>query len=236
MKSISGRGGRSGLIGCSQRLGYGEIVGLAGLSGSGRNVFLRIAAGMQLPVKGQLRLKGRDLAGKGHDAFRQEGVAFLPAGRLEDGLVPGLDITEHIMLQEASGSQFLKRRPARAKALERLESFHILAEPDWHVEALSGGNQQRLLLSLLPERPDLLLLEHPTRGLDMDAASWIWDHLQATCSNGAGIAFSSSDLDEILLFSDRVLVFFDGRILMDRPTRDLDTQILGQAIAGLPSN
>jgi len=232
MAGIYGRGGRSGLIECSQSLRHGEIVGLAGLSGSARGLFLRIAAGLQPPDMGQVRLKGRTVTGKGPDVFRQEGVAFLPAGRLEEGLVPGLDITEHLMLQNAAGAAVLDRRQARKNALGKLRAFHIPAEPDWCVETLSGGNQQRLLLSLLPETPDLLLLEHPTRGLDMDAAGWVWQHLQTVCGDGAGIAFSSSDLDELLQFSDRILVFYNGRLLANRPAQDLNAQRLGQAIAG----
>jgi len=80
------------------------------------------------------------------------------------------------------------------------------------VESLSGGNQQRALLSLLPESASLILVEHPTRGLDIESTIYIWGKLKERCSSGTAILFLSSDLDEILQYSDKVLVFFAGKL------------------------
>jgi simple sugar transport system ATP-binding protein len=100
------------------------------------------------------------------------------------------------------------------------------------VETLSGGNQQRLLLSLIPAAPSLLLLENPTRGLDVESAHWVWSELRQYCDRGATVVFSSSELDEILQVSDRVLVFFEGRVVADERTAETDSLTLGRAIAG----
>ena len=101
-------------------------------------------------------------------------------------------------------------------------------------KALSGGNQQRLLLSFLPTDPALLLLENPTRGLDVESVHWVWQHLQkyTASESGTSIVFSSSELDEIMMIADRVLVFFNGSIIKDALIEETDIEELGRAIAG----
>jgi len=113
-----------------------------------------------------------------------------------------------------------------------IQRYRVRGEPETPVEALSGGNQQRLLLSLIPAGTDLLLLENPTRGLDLESAHWVWTQLQQLVDEGAGLLFSSAELDEILAVSDRVLVFFEGRVVLDLPTAETDAAQLGRAIAG----
>ena len=103
---------------------------------------------------------------------------------------------------------------------------------DSPVESLSGGNQQRILLSLVPEAPIVLLLEQPTRGLDLESARWFWQQLQGLCANGTTILFSSAELDEILRVSHRVLVFYNGSIVLNVKTDETDFNQLGRAIAG----
>ncbi len=80
------------------------------------------------------------------------------------------------------------------------------------IEALSGGNQQRALLALLRQPLNLLLMEHPTRGLDIESTIWIWGKLKERCRQGTSIVFISADLDEVIRYSDRILVFFGGRV------------------------
>ena len=104
--------------------------------------------------------------------------------------------------------------------------------PESAVDSLSGGNQQRLLLSFLPADPVLLLLENPTRGLDVESGIWVWQHLHQYCRKRTGIVFSSSELDEILMVADRVLVFFNGQIIKDVDTSETDIHELSRAIAG----
>ena len=99
-------------------------------------------------------------------------------------------------------------------------------------ESLSGGNQQRLLLALLPAEPRLLLLEHPTRGLDIDSVQWVWEKLMAYAAQGTSIVFSSAELDEIFQMADRILVFFDGVVVKDARTCDTTIEDLAKAIAG----
>jgi simple sugar transport system ATP-binding protein len=232
MQCVSGRGGRTGLKDCSTTIRQGEIVGLAGLEGSGQGVFLRVAGGLKKATGGSVLLSGNNMRNRGYHTFKRSGVFFMPASRLEEGLITGLSVTEHFALQENIESFMVNWQQAVGRAGERIDSFRIKGRPESAVEALSGGNQQRLLLSFLPPNPVLLLLENPTRGLDMESVIWVWQHLHAYCRKKTSIVFSSSELDEILMVADRVLVFFDGRLIMDVKANETDVNTLGSAIAG----
>ncbi len=232
LNNVSGTGGRTGLKNCNVVICQGEVVGLAGLEGSGQGVFLRLASGLNQAVSGSITLQGRNMNNQDHHSFQQHGVTFLPGSRLEEGLISGLSITEHFALQEDPRTFILKWREAEQTAMTRIENFRIKGTPQFRVEALSGGNQQRLLLSFLPADPVLLLLENPTRGLDMESVNWVWQHLHRYCHDKTSIVFSSSELDEILMVSDRVLVFFNGSIIKDVESAKTDVHELGRAIAG----
>jgi simple sugar transport system ATP-binding protein len=232
MTSVSGLGGRTGLTDCTTFVRQGEVLGLAGLEGSGQGVFLRIAAGLRKPFRGKVKIGETLMSGKDYRSFQKAGVAFLPSSRIEEGLMSGLTIAEHVALKSIPSSFWVNRQIAREKARHQIETFRIAGSPGTPVESLSGGNQQRLLLSFLPEVPRLLLLENPTRGLDLESALWLWRHLLSLRNNKTGIVFSSSELDEIVMAADRILVFFEGRIIRDVPTRETDSHDLGLAIAG----
>jgi len=158
------------------------------------------------------------MTGRDYHTFKSQGVSFLPTARLEEGLIPGLTITEHFALHQEKGI-IIPWEMSRRQADEGIELFKIVGTPSSTVESLSGGNQQRLLLALMPTAPYLLLLEQPTRGLDMESARWVWQQLMSHADKGAGIIFSSVELDEILLVADRVLVFFNGKVVKDVKTR-----------------
>ena len=232
MKDVSGSGGRTGLKNCDVLVRQREVVGLAGLEGSGQGVFLRLAGGLKQPTEGSIQLSGRNMKNQDHHAFNHQGVTFMPASRLEEGLISGLTISEHFALQAHHERFVVKWQAAQRLAGERIEEFRIKGLPDSQVNALSGGNQQRLLLSFLPADPVLLLLENPTRGLDMESVNWVWQHLQKYCVNKTSIIFSSSELDEILTVADRILVFFNGRIIKDVKSVETNASELGKAIAG----
>jgi len=232
LKNVSGSGGRTGLKNCDIVIRQREVVGLAGLEGSGQGVFLRIAGGVKPATSGSIQLLGRDMSNQDHHTFKRNGVTFMPASRLEEGLISGLSITEHFALQGNHRTFMVKWRESRRLASERIENFRIKGFPDSLVDDLSGGNQQRLLLSFLPADPELLLLENPTRGLDMESVNWVWQYLHQYCRSRTSIVFSSSELDEILLVADRILVFFNGHIIKDIVSAETDAHELGKAIAG----
>jgi len=231
LDKITASGGRAGLKNCSVEIKEGEIIGLAGLEGSGQGVFLRIASGLTQPISGTLSLHGNQIEKREYHYFRHAGITYLPASRLEDGLIPGLTIAEHFALQEETRF-FVRWSDAQKLAKNRIRKFRIKGTPNAPVESLSGGNQQRLLLSFLPSNPILLLLDNPTRGLDVESAQWVWQHMQMYLQKCTSIVFSSSELDEILKVAARVLVFFNGSIIKDVKTCDTDIHELGRAVAG----
>jgi general nucleoside transport system ATP-binding protein len=231
MDGVSALGGRAGLSPCHVAVREGEVIGLAGLEGSGQGLFLRLAAGLERPETGKIRVAEEDMTGRNHHAYRARGVTFLPAGRLEEGLMPGLTITEHFALQQQKG-MMIHWQKAWEQAERGIARFRIRGSPGTTAESLSGGNQQRLLLALLPADPRLLLLEHPTRGLDMDSVRWVWEKLMAYAAHRTSIVFSSAELDEIFQMAGRVLVFFNGVVVKDVSTCDTTMEELAKAIAG----
>jgi simple sugar transport system ATP-binding protein len=232
LEGVTASGGRAGLRQCNVSIREGEVVGLAGLEGSAQGIFLRLAAGLNKPEKGTIRVRKKKMTGRDHHAFKACGVTFLPTARLEEGLIPGLTITEHFALQLRKGI-LIPWMNSQKLAEERIEHFRIVGRPSLRVESLSGGNQQRLLLALMPSDPHLLLLENPTRGLDMESVRWVWQHLIAHAARGTTILFSSGELEEILQVADRVLVFFNGAVVKDVKTSDTTLNELARAIAGM---
>jgi len=210
----------------------GEVVGLAGLTGSGQRLLLRACAGLVRTTAGTVRIGGRDLTGHAYPSFRGHGVVFVPTARLEEGLIGDMDLAEHLQLVHPPRGLFIDWPRARASADERIREFAIRGRPDTRMRELSGGNQQRALLSLLAPPLALILIEEPTRGLDVESAVAVWIRLRAHCQAGAAILFLSSDLDEIRAHSDRIVVCFCGRSSPPLDPATMDIETLGRLIGG----
>ncbi len=220
------------------RVQPGEVIGLAGLEGSGQRSLLLLCAGLLAVQAGTLGVNGVNLTHQPYQAYQQAGVGFLPADRLKEGLILGLSIQEHVAVRTASRQWFVNWRQVLAATQEVIARFNIRGRPTTRVETLSGGNQQRTQLALLPTLLNLLLLEHPTRGLDIESSLWVWQQLLARCQTGTAILFTSSDLDEIVQYSDRILVFSGGQVSAPLKTSEVTIALLGHLIGGqltLPS-
>jgi simple sugar transport system ATP-binding protein len=210
----------------------GEVIGLAGMEGSGQGLFIRACSGLVRPVGGRIKLNDKNLTGQSYHVFKRNGVNFLPAARLEEALVPGLSLTDHFILAEVPKGVFIDREAGIKMAEERIASFNIRGKPESTVESLSGGNQQRAELALMQTPLSLILFEHPTRGLDIESVIYIWAKLKERCRQGAAIIFISSDLEELLQYSDRVLVFFSGEVSQPLDAGTTNVELLGQMIGG----
>ncbi|MGH2592074.1 MAG: ABC transporter ATP-binding protein [Anaerolineae bacterium] len=210
----------------------GEVIGLAGLEGSGQRTMLRSCAGLLRPGTGRVRIGERDLTGHSYREFLSAGIHYLPAGRLEEGLVAGMTLTEHLVLTSGDRRFFVDRAGAHQRAEDVIKFNDIKGRPTSTAEALSGGNQQRLLLAMFPPKLKLLLMEHPTRGLDIESANWVWVQLLARRAHGTAIVFASADLDELLQYSDRIMVFFAGRVLQILRAAETALDQLGHLIGG----
>ncbi|NJM41365.1 MAG: ATP-binding cassette domain-containing protein [Anaerolineae bacterium] len=213
----------------------GEVIGIAGLEGSGQQPFLLACAGVAKCAQGALHIQSSNaLAEMSHKSYRdflRSGVCYLPADRLRDGLVAGLTIRDHVSLR-AQQSVFVNQAESLRVAETAISTFNIRGKPETNVERLSGGNQQRTQLALMPNPLNLILMEHPTRGLDIESTLWVWQQLIARCQQGTAIVFASSDLDEIMQYSDRVLVFSGGRVSEPIEASKLSVDTLGQMIGG----
>ncbi len=210
----------------------GEVIGLAGLEGSGQQLLLLLCAGLLNASTGRLQIHGQDMTHQPYVQFLQAGVGYSPADRLKDGLVPGLTIQDHVALRTPPRGLFIDWRDVLERTQQAIALFNIRGKATSQVERLSGGNQQRTQLALLPVPLNVLLMEHPTRGLDIESTLWVWQQLIARCEGGTAILFMSSDLDEIMQYSDRVVVFSGGKLSDPIPTEKLTAEKLGQLIGG----
>jgi simple sugar transport system ATP-binding protein len=210
----------------------GEVIGVAGMEGSGQRQFLRACTGLMRPVAGKIQLDHTDMTGKPYHSFLHSGVAYVPADRMNEGLIGGLTLTEHFVLTGEKQKFMINRDKALAVTQERIQGFSIKGVPLNRVEELSGGNQQRALLALLRNPVKLLLMEHPTHGLDLESSIWVWNKLRDRCKQGTSILFVSADLEEILNYSNRVLVFFGGRMSAPLDANKTTVEQLGQLIGG----
>jgi ABC-type uncharacterized transport system ATPase subunit len=232
VKSLSVPGRRVTLKNVNLKVESGEVVGLAGLDGSGQTAFLKACAGLQKPSSGWIYLAGHDVTNIPFHSRTKLGIAYTSAGRLEEGLVHGLTLTEHYALTRQSGGR-VNWKTALQHAEDRIRHFNIRGRPDSMIHTLSGGNQQRTLLSLLPPKLKLLLLENPTRGLDVESGRWVWQQLLARRSDGTAIIFTSPDLDEIMEHSDQVVVFFGGKLTSVGHPSQITLSALGHMIGGM---
>lgn len=219
--------------GISLSVRAGEVIGLAGLDGSGQSDFLRACAGLQTPSEGKIWLGETNITHRDYSSLLRQGVAYAPAGRLEEGLVAGLTLSDHFALV-GIGGPWIDRAKVRQYAEKQIARYYIRGRPESRIEQLSGGNQQRTLIALLPQALRLLLLEDPTRGLDVESTRWVWSQLLERRAGGAAIVFASPDLDEIVEYSDRVVVFYAGTatVVDDLQHGDNAVERLGQLIGG----
>lgn len=211
----------------------GEVIGLAGVEGSGQGLFLRACAGLVRAVSGSVAVGGRTLSRASYAAFLRHGVRFIPASRLEEGLVPGLDVAEHCLLVAGKAGWVLDEEAGARLAADRIAAYSIRGTAASPVESLSGGNQQKTLIALIPDAAAVILAEHPARGLDVESAVAVWSHLRTRCRAGASVVFTSGDLEEILRYSDRVVAFCGGRASAPLDAEGLTVDRLGRLIGGV---
>jgi general nucleoside transport system ATP-binding protein len=209
----------------------GEVIGLAGLDGSGQELFMRALCGLAPVHSGHVRVQGADLTNQVYRKHLRSGVVFGAAGRLEEGLVAGLTLTEHMALARTR-SAVIQWPEVQAYTQQQIAHYDVRGQATDQIEQLSGGNQQRVLMALLPPEARLLILEQPTRGLDVDSARWIWQQLLERREQGCAIVFSSPELDELVAYSDRILVFYAGRLYEVPDVEATTIDELGHLIGG----
>ncbi|NUR90823.1 MAG: sugar ABC transporter ATP-binding protein [Nonomuraea sp.] len=214
----------------------GEVVGLAGLLGSGRTEAARLLFGADTADSGEISMYGRPVALRSPHAAIEQGVAFCPEDRKRDGLIADLTIGENIILALQASRGWLRPVPdADALVARYIEALQITpADPDIPVRNLSGGNQQKVLLARwLITRPKLLILDEPTRGIDVGAKAEIQKLVVSLAEDGVAVVFISAELEEVLRISHTVEVLRDRRIIAALTNHgDLTPEALLETIAG----
>ncbi|MFE3188040.1 sugar ABC transporter ATP-binding protein [Nocardia sp. NPDC059240] len=220
----------------------GEVVGVAGLVGSGRTEAMRAIFGADRPAAGTVRVRGRAVRIRSpRDAVRH-GISFLTEDRKAQGLVLDLSIAANLSLaglDRVSGAGLLRRAVEIASATALSGTLRIKSSgPEQLVRSLSGGNQQKVVLGRwLAVDADLLIVDEPTRGIDVGARYEIHQLLLDLAGAGKGVLVVSSDLPELLGICDRILVFSAGRIAGEVARADFDAaRILHLAYSGYVKN
>ena len=195
----------------------GEVLGIAGLIGSGRTELAEAIGGVGVRLSGRILLEGRPLpVGSARDAIRH-GVCLVPEDRRRCGVVAPMSVRENVTLPAlASYARFgLVSRAMEAEAVRRITAALDVkaASIEAPVATLSGGNQQKVVLGKwLALRPRVLVFDEPTQGVDVGAKVEIHRWIRGLADQGAAVVMISSDLEEIVAESDRVAVMHDGRI------------------------
>ena len=216
----------------------GEIVGVAGLVGAGRTELLRTLFGIDQAVGGFVRLAGKNIRVRSAvDAIRA-GMALVPEDRKQQGVILGMAVRENISLagerEHAKAGLFRDRGHESDVTGAMIKELRIKTPNDRQlVQFLSGGNQQKVGLGKwLPLKPKLLLLDEPTRGIDIGAKQEIYRLMEELAESGVAILFVSSEMAEILGMSDRALVMHQGRIMGELVREELTEEAVMQLATG----
>ncbi len=211
------------------RIGAGEVVGLAGLLGSGRTETAKLIFGALRADSGKMRIDGKPVTIRSPRQAIALGLGFCPEDRKAEGLIAELTVRENIILALQTKRGWLRQLPREEQeslAREMIDALGI-ATPDAEkpVGQLSGGNQQKVILARwLVSRPRILILDEPTRGIDVGAHAEVVALIRRLCKEGLALLVASSELDEIVAVSDRVCVLRDrqkvGEIVGADVTRD----------------
>ncbi|MGA1982447.1 MAG: sugar ABC transporter ATP-binding protein [Acidobacteriaceae bacterium] len=231
----AGIAGGSAAGGLNLQIQTGEIVGIYGLLGAGRTELLEAIAGLRKIDSGELRIAGKKISVRSVVSALAAGIALVPEDRQRDGLVPELSIRENISLS-ALGSfaraGWVRRSAEAAGVREVAGQVHIAAHDlELPVTTLSGGNQQKVVLArCLMRKPKVLLLDEPTRGIDVGAKDEIYRTLRALAARGLTVLFATSEIEEAQVLADRVLVLTQGRFVAEfTPSQATDAALFAAA-------
>jgi len=214
----------------------GEIVGFAGLLGSGRTETARIVFGADPARSGGLTFEGASFAPKEPMDAIARGVGFASEDRKLEGIIPDMSVAENLtlaLLPQLTRAGVIDAAKQRAVVLKFIASLGVkCASPDQPIRELSGGNQQKVLLARwLCADPKLLILDEPTRGIDVGAKAEIQSLIRELADQGLGVLMISSELEEIVEGADRVFVLSDGVTVADLPREQVTAPALMAAMA-----
>ena len=219
-------------------LAEGEILGVAGVAGSGQKELCEAIAGLQPIKEGTIIFKQESIVGLSPRQIITRGISmsFIPEDRLGMGLVASMDLVDNMILKDYQNQKgpLINRKPAVTKAKRIVEKLDISTPSVFHpIKELSGGNIQKVLVGReLESRPDLLITAYPVRGLDINVSYKIYELLNEEKKKGVAILYIGEDLDVLLELCDRILVLYSGRVNGILPAAKTTKEELGLLMTG----
>lgn len=214
----------------------GEIVGVTGLIGCGKSEMGRVVAGAQVPHSGTLSVFGVPMTRYSPDVALAAGVAYVPSDRRRFGGVLPMDARENVTLTTVNsffrGGWLHKRRELESVAQQMVEVGAVPSNPRQIFETFSGGNQQKLVFArALRRSPRVVVLDEPTHGVDVSTIPELYRMVREMAQRGCGVLLITSDLDELVALSDRVIVLSDGRCTDELSGNDISVERIGLVVS-----
>jgi ABC-type uncharacterized transport system ATPase subunit len=221
-------------------VGAGEVLGVAGVAGNGQVELAEALAGVRPVHAGSVSVDGADLVGARTRRWLASGVAYVPEDRHRDGILGASSVTDNLLLGSQRSPAFRRAglvdwRRVREHSRATIERYAIKT-PSSEAPAgnLSGGNIQRLVLARAFERePSVLVLQNPTRGLDLRSTRFVYDRVHEARDRGCAVVLISEDLDELSLLADRMVVLYSGEVVGQSRRGYYDAYALGRLMAGV---
>jgi simple sugar transport system ATP-binding protein len=237
--SLPSDGARPLLDDISFTIHRGEVLGIAGVEGNGQAELVEAIMGMRPGATGKIVLLDHDLSHSSTQHRREAGVGYIPEDRQRHGLLLDAPLWENRVLghqtrQPLSTGLFINKGAARTDTERIIKEYDVRTPgPDVLARALSGGNQQKLIVGReMSGDPILLIAGHPTRGVDVGAQAAIWDHIKRARREGLAVLLISADLDELIGLSDRIEVLLRGKLVGEFDPTSVTPEQLGSAMTG----
>lgn len=222
------------LSGVNLAVRHGEILGIAGVSGSGQIELAETILGLRTASHGEIKLDDRDIGRLDTAARRRLGLVYIPEDRFADGIIPPFSMVHNRLLGDHRRKEFRSGGRYRSVVLRdnvrrKIGNYQIAADNvEMPLSALSGGNQQKLMLAReLDRMPKVVVAQGPTRGLDVAASRRCYDILLRLCAGGSAVILFSTELQDLLTYSHRIAVVFGGRLLHAGSSTALDARRVG---------
>ena len=217
----------------------GEILSVCGVDGNGQSELIKCISGLLRATQGSIKICGNETKECKVRKILDMGVSHIPEDRQKYGMVADMSLCENIILmnywhEPSTRKGFINRKWNSEYSKKLCNKFTVVASSiDERIGNLSGGNQQKVVLAReLDRHPKLLLATHPDRGLDIAATKYIQNQIIAARDAGAAVLLVSTELDEIMEISDRIMVMFDGRVMDIMDQKDATVEKLGLLMAG----
>jgi simple sugar transport system ATP-binding protein len=232
-------GGRAVVDDVTLTVREGEVVGIAGVEGNGQAELIDALLGLRTPAAGTVSLGGQDITDWSTRRRRESGVGFIPEDRHRQGMLLDAPLWENRILGHqtrppAGNGRFIDRKAAREDTARIMREYDVRAPgPNTPAVALSGGNQQKLIVGReMSAHPRVLLAAHPTRGVDVGAQAVIWELLKDARAEGMAIVLVSADLEELIGLSDTLHVMLRGQLVATVDPRSVTPEELGGYMTG----